>query len=606
MDAATIGRVLTLLRYAYRVVPGATVATMVLAVVAAGSGALLNLLIGRVVGEMPAVLDGAPLGTFLALFVAFGVMFVLGGVVPDLQHLSIWTLANATAHDLWPRLAEPLLEPRRIAHLDDPAVLDEQERARGASGWAIGASLGHVVNLVSARLNLIAQAILVGVLFDWLVAGVLALAVVLTEQLQSRRLAAEIDAYYGVTEGQRRARYLFELGTGEGAKELRVFGLHGWLVARYRAEWTAAILPIWRVRRRGAIVGLLPLLAYQALFAAALVLVAVRASRGDLTVAQTASVLPAVLTLAVTNTPYSVLQVGRGLTAYKAMVNVRKVISERHPENGTVEHDLTGAPRQAIRFEHVSFSYPGSDRAVFNGLDLELRAGEALALVGINGAGKSTLVKLLAGAYQPTSGWITVDGVDLATLTPTSLGIWQRQIAAIVQDFAQYPLPVRDNVGFGSVEQYDEQAPLLEAVRRAGVDDLVENLPNQWGTVLDKTWDGGAELSGGQWQRIALARALFAVQGGSRVLVLDEPAAALDVRAEARLVAEYLDLTRGVSSLIISHRFSVVRDAHRICVLDEGRIVESGTHDELLAAAGRYAVMFRLQADRYLGGDADA
>ena len=597
---------LTLLRYAYRVVPGVTVATLVLAVASAGAGALLNLLIGRVVGEMPAVLAGAPLGSFLTLFVAFGIVFVLGGVLPDLQSASRQTLANAAARDLWPRLAEPWLAPRRIAHLDDPVVLDEQERARGSHGWAIGASLISVVGLVGSRLIMLSQAILVGVLFEWWVAGVLAVAVLLNERFQTRRLSAEIDAYDGTTEGQRRARYLFELGTDEGAKELRVFGLHGWLVDRYRAEWTAAILPIWRVRRRGAITYLIPLVAYQTLFAAALVLVAVRASRGDLTVAQTATVLPALLTLAVTSTPYSALQVGRGLTAYRAMVNVARLIGERHPEHGEVEHDLTGAPRQAIRFEQVSFSYPGSDRKVFDGLDLELRSGEALALVGINGAGKSTLVKLLTGAYLPTSGRITVDGVDLATLTPASLEIWQRQIAAIVQDFAQFPLPVRDNIGFGRVERYDDQPGLLQAVRRAGVDDLVESLPKTWDTVLDKAWDGGADLSGGQWQRIALARALFAVQGGSRVLVLDEPAAALDVRAEARLVAEYLDLTQGLSSLIISHRFSVVRDAHRICVLDGGRIVESGTHEELLAADGRYATMFRLQAERYLGGDADA
>ena len=486
---------LTLLRYVYRVVPGATVATLVLAVVSAGAGALLNLLIGRVVGEMPAVLDGAPLGSFLTLFVAFGIVFVVGGVLPDLQSVSRQTLANAAAHDLWPRLAEPWLAPRRIAHLDDPVVLDEQERARGAHGWAIGASLMSVVGLVGSRLTLLGQAVLVGALFEWWVAGVLAAAVLIIEKLRAGRLGAEIDAYDGTTEGQRRARYLFELGTDEGAKELRVFGLHGWLVDRYRAEWTAAILPIWRVRRRGAITALLPLLAYQALFAGALVLVAFRASRGDLTVAQTATVLPAILTLAASSSPYSALQVGRGVTAYRAMVNVARLISERHPEDGEVEHDLSGAPQQAIRFEQVSFSYPGSDRKVFDGLDFELRAGEALALVGINGAGKSTLVKLLTGAYLPTSGRITVDGIDLATLTPESLEIWQRQIAAIVQDFAQFPLPVRDNIAFGRVEQYDDQQALRRAARRAGVDELVEESPEDLGHRARQGVGGVAPIS---------------------------------------------------------------------------------------------------------------
>ncbi|MFI5708145.1 ATP-binding cassette domain-containing protein [Kribbella sp. NPDC051620] len=596
-----------LLRYAYGVVPGATVATLLLALASAGAAAVLNLLIGRVVGALPGVLDGGPVGgSFVALFVAFGIVFVLGGVLPEVLSTAQWMLAQSAAYDLWPRLASPLLAPRRIAHLDDPVVLDEVERARGGHGWAIEASLGRVIGLFSARVMLIGQTVLVGALFNWVVAVVLAGAVLVTERRYLKKLDGELEAYQGMTEDQRRAQYLFELGTDEGAKELPVFGLHGWLVDRYRTEWTAAMREIWRTRRSGALRGMIPLAGYLLLFAAAILYVALRAGRGDLGVAQTATVLPAMLTLAVSVSPYTALQVRRGVTAYRAMLHVPVLIDERHPETGVSAADLSQAPGQLIRFEQVGFRYPGADRDVFDGLELELRSGEALALVGINGAGKSTLVKLLTGAYQPTRGRITVDGVDLATLSPAGLEIWQRQIAAIAQDFVRFPLSVRDNVGFGRIERYDDEAGRVRAARRAGVDELIDGLPLGWDTVLDKAWQDGADLSGGEWQRIALARALFAVQGGAKVLVLDEPAAALDVRAEARLVAEYLDLTRGLTSLIISHRFSVVRDAHRICVLDGGRIVETGTHSELLELGGRYAAMFRLQAERYLGGPSDA
>ncbi|MDX6283074.1 MAG: ATP-binding cassette, subfamily bacterial [Kribbellaceae bacterium] len=596
-----------LLRYAYRVVPVATVATLLLALASAGAAAVLNLLIGRVVGALPGVLDGGPVGgVFVALFVAFGIVFVLGGVLPEVLSTAQWMLAQSAAYDLWPRLASPLLAPRRIAHLDDSVVLDEVERARGGHGWAIEATLGRVIGLFSARVMLIGQTVLVGALFNWIVAVVLAGAVLLTEWRYLKKLDGELEAYQGMTEDQRRAQYLFELGTGEGAKELRVFGLHGWLVSRYRTEWTAAMRQIWRTRRSGAIRGMIPLAGYLLFFAAAILYVALRAGRGELGVAQTATVLPAMLTLAVSVSPYTALQVRRGVTAYRAMLHVPVLIDERHPETGVLDADLGQAPREVIRFEQVGFRYPGSERDVFDGLDLELRSGEALALVGINGAGKSTLVKLLTGTYQPTRGRVTVDGVDLASLSPAALETWQRKIAAIAQDFVHFPLSVRDNVGFGRIEQYDDSVGRVRAAQKAGVDELIDGLPLGWDTVLDKAWEGGADLSGGEWQRIALARALFAVQGGAKVLVLDEPAAALDVRAEARLVAEYLDLTHGLTSLIISHRFSVVRDAHRICVLDGGRIVESGTHDELLGLGGRYAVMFRLQAERYLGGGEDA
>ncbi|HEX7168778.1 MAG TPA: ABC transporter ATP-binding protein, partial [Acidimicrobiales bacterium] len=261
-----------------------------------------------------------------------------------------------------------------------------------------------------------------------------------------------------------------------------------------------------------------------------------------------------------------------------------------------------GLPREAIRFEKVRFRYPGRDDDVYTELDLEIPAGHSLAIVGANGAGKTTLVKLLARLYEPDEGRITVDGVDVRDLRAES---WQHRIAAIFQDFQKYDLSARDNVEFGSPHLIGDDAALRRAAERAGATGVIDELGQGWETPLSRQLTGGTDLSGGQWQRLALARALFAVEGGAGVLVLDEPTANLDVRSEAELYDRFLEVTRGLTTVVISHRFSTVRRADRIVVLDGGRVTEMGSHDELVAAGGTYAEMFELQAARYVD-DAEA
>jgi ATP-binding cassette subfamily B protein len=238
------------------------------------------------------------------------------------------------------------------------------------------------------------------------------------------------------------------------------------------------------------------------------------------------------------------------------------------------------------------------------GLDLVVPAGTSLAIVGANGAGKTTLVKLLARLYEPTAGRILVDGVDVRDLDVTS---WRARLAVIFQDFVRYELPAADNVGLGGLPRAGDRRALETAASRAGTLEMIEGLPKGWNTVLARAYTDGCDLSGGEWQRVALARALFAVEAGATVLALDEPTANLDVRAEAELFDRLLDLTSDASragpltTLLISHRFSTVRRAGRICVLAGGRVVELGTHDELMAVGGRYARMFGLQAARFHG-----
>jgi ATP-binding cassette subfamily B protein len=255
-----------------------------------------------------------------------------------------------------------------------------------------------------------------------------------------------------------------------------------------------------------------------------------------------------------------------------------------------------GLPRNEIRFENVSFAYPGTATDTLKGLNLVIPAGRSLAVVGANGAGKTTLLKLLASLYQPQAGRITVDGVNLADLDTLS---WRDRLAVVFQDPARFALPAWENVGFGHVAALRDREAVRAAAQDADVADAVQALPLSWDTILSPEFADGTDLSGGQWQRLALARALFAVRHGAGMLILDEPAAQLDVRAEARLLERFLELTAGLTTIVISHRFSTVRQASCIAVLDDGRLIEQGTHDELMAQHGVYAEMFRIQAARF-------
>jgi len=266
-----------------------------------------------------------------------------------------------------------------------------------------------------------------------------------------------------------------------------------------------------------------------------------------------------------------------------------------------------GRPARGIRFESVAYRYPSGGAPVYQDLDLELAAGQSLALVGANGAGKTTLVTLLARLREPTAGRITVDGTDLRDLDARG---WQRQVAVVNQDFGRYPLSARENVAFrdltgdGLSADFDEAA-LERAAAQAGALDFVRALPHGWDTICAPGYRHGTDLSGGQWQRIALARALYSAARGARVLVLDEPTAQLDIRAEAAFYDQFLELTAGLTTMVISHRFATVRRADRIAVLDQGRITELGSHDELVAAGGTYADMFAIQAARFAEAEAN-
>jgi ATP-binding cassette subfamily B protein len=249
--------------------------------------------------------------------------------------------------------------------------------------------------------------------------------------------------------------------------------------------------------------------------------------------------------------------------------------------------------RDGFEFQKVSFNYPGSARAILRDLDFRIHPGERVALVGENGQGKTTFVKLLARLYEPTGGRILLDGVDLREYRLDDL---HQQVGVIFQDFMRYDLPARENIAAGQIREIGNDERLLAAAGRSGANHLIQRFPDGLEQMLGRRFEGGVDLSGGEWQKFALARGYLR---DAQLIILDEPTAALDAMAEYEVFRRFTELTEGRMAILISHRFSTVRTCDRIVVLEEGTIREQGTHGQLLARGGRYAVMFELQASSY-------
>ncbi|MQA86740.1 MAG: ATP-binding cassette domain-containing protein [Streptosporangiales bacterium] len=546
-----------------------------------------------------------PGGTWGAVAALAAVLVTFQVVVPLLGPATE-RLAHRLDLLLRMRMLRAVLAPPTLAHLEDPKLADELAQARtvGTEEVQTPLAVGALSAVAATRLMAAGSAVVLAGYSWWAPVALLACWVA-TNEAYRRGVARLISSLEGATPGFRRARYLSDLSlNSSAAKELRLFGLAGWLADRFETYWRAGMREVWsrRSHRRGVMLAAVSvLIAGHALVAAALVRSALA---GDLGAAELALYLQAIIGMAGFGWDADRQYVLRlGVAPVPHALRVSAAASDtglRLPGSRTPPADM---PRDGIRFQDVSFAYPRTERNVVRRLDLGVPAGRSLAIVGVNGSGKTTLLKLLCRFYDPGEGSVTVDGVDLRELDAAA---WQRRVAALFQDFARYPLPARDNVALGDIGRGDDDDAVGRAAAAAGVADVVERLPARWDTPLSREFEGGIEPSGGQWQRLALARVLFAIEGGAGVLILDEPTAHLDIRAEAAFYDRFLDLTRGRTTIVVSHRFSTVRHADHIVVLDGGRVVEAGSHPELMALGGRYAAMFDLQAAVYRQGSGRA
>jgi ABC-type multidrug transport system fused ATPase/permease subunit len=535
-----------------------------------------------------AVQDGDPLGGPLA---AVGAVFVVVQMLSPLHAQAGANLGERLSSWLHDRLLQATVEPDGMGHLESAELTDDLTIARdfdlGISGPPMSISMGFIAGGLVELVAGVAQACVLFAYRPW--APFLMVAAWGSTHWLLRESSIWRDRNTEeVQDAQRHADYTYRLAVDSpAAKELRLFGLSEWTVSRFAQNRRKLVDLRWqatRLRQKPLRWTLLILVVANGLFFWSL---GVDASAGRID-------LGMVVTYAQAAIGSSMLAFGGlnwALSIAAQAVSAVLRLGERMSAMGSLppgDLPADGLPASELRLRDVSFSYESSTQPVLDGLDLTIPAGSSLAVVGVNGAGKTTLVKLLCRLYDPTGGAIEVDGTDVREL---ELASWRKRVTAVFQDFVRYELPLRDNVAPTGGADEDIEAALV-AAGATGLADL--------DTVLARGYDGGTELSGGQWQRVALARALFAVRTGAGVVILDEPTAQLDVRGEAEIFERILTATRECTTILISHRFSTVRHADRICVLESGRVVELGSHEELMAMPdGRYRTMFELQASRF-------
>jgi len=494
------------------------------------------------------------------------------------RHVSIEVMKHAAALDL--------------ATYEDPVFYDRLERARVQATDRLGMiqSIGRLVQQVITAVSLSVSII---VFSPWLLL-LLILGVIPAFLGESHFAFLGYATNFRQTPIRRQLDYLRVLGgSREAAKELKLFGLKEFLIERFTRLSDQIYRENIGLARRRLIAGAFLSMIGTAGYYSAYVFIVWRTIHGVLTIGELTFLSGAIVQASgniqqIFSTLASIADQALFLTDLLAFFEMRPTIFSKP--------NALPAPRPIVRgfeFRNVSFRYPGSSRLVLSGLNFQLRPGERVALVGENGQGKTTIVKLMTRLYDPLEGQILLDGIDLREYSLEDL---YREIGVIFQDFMRYEMTARENIAVGQIETLARLEPLQEAARKSMAAPVIERLHFRYEQVLGRRFEGGVDLSGGEWQKVALARAYLR---NAQILILDEPTAALDARSEFEVFRRFSELTTGKTAFFISHRFSTVRMADRVVVLENGKITEDGSHEELANLGGRYAEMFELQAIHY-------
>ncbi|HXV65461.1 MAG TPA: ABC transporter ATP-binding protein [Vicinamibacteria bacterium] len=548
-----------------------------------------------IVDSVAAAIDSGSRTEVIAVTTWIGVgaaLALLGALVGGLARL----VQDAQSQMVTLRMNEVLQKKSTLVDLqyfEDSQYYDLSHRARAEAPVRPTRVLGDLVLLGQNAVSLVAVAALLFFL-HWGVALVVLLANIPDILVRVRTSRALYRWQKERTSRERRAWYYNWMITGnQFAKELRLFGLGKLFMSRYRELSAGLVRERLQFQAKRALAELLGQgISTLAVFGA-FAFVALEAARGVMTIGDVVMY-------------YQAFQRGQGYLKGALMslagLYEHSLFLSHVSEFLTLPSRITVSPappplrlplRQGIVFDGVHFAYPNSSQTVLEGVSFTIGCGEKVALVGENGAGKSTIVKLLCRFYDPTRGRITIDGVDLRELSTEQL---RRAVSVVFQDYVPYYLTARENIWLGNVDLALGDPGVERAAERSGADEFLRRLKNGYDTVLGKWFVDGEELSVGEWQKVALARGFFRE---AQVIVLDEPTASVDARAELALFHRFRELTRDKTAVLISHRFSTVRLADRICVLDGGRITESGTHEQLLGRSGSYAALFEMQARQY-------
>jgi len=534
--------------------------------------------------------------------VSFGLVSAGGAMIMVFAFNQMVPLMERTGRITTERLLQVTASIHGLEHFERPEYADNVEVIQTHRSELAGG-----IHVLTGALGVVLQVCLTGALLSRINPLLLLLPVFALPSLATGALGEKIRQRYLDTSADRvrQARHLFELGTQPGpGKELRVFGLRRFLVERHRATWEQVTREHDRMAVKAIAVSSAGWIFFAAGYGLAILLV-VRQAVTDPNTTIGDVVLAFGLAATVNQLVMQFSGVILGSVRASKMANrylwLMDYASERAREDETkTPVAVPDALHEGVRLEHVDFSYPGTERAVLKDLDVLLPAGSTIAVVGENGAGKSTLMKLLCRFYDPSQGRITVDGTDLRDFSSAD---WRKRTAAGFQDFAKLEMLAREVVGVGDLAAMEDSEAVAAALDRAGGSDVPVKLPAGLETPIGRSFEGGAELSGGQWQKLALGRAMM--RRSPLLLILDEPTSALDAHTEHALFERYAEAASataratGAITVLVSHRFSTVRMADLIVVVNEGGVAEVGTHAELMARPGLYSELFELQAQAY-------